>query len=723
MPNHLLTTRAGCAALGTPPGVRTIGLARCVAIILSTWAVLVGAGPSHALIGVWGFWESSSTIREASASHIELHGGHAYVSSQRINSPYFDPVSFRILDVSDASLPVSRGALSLPDGARGSQVEGSLAYVAGADSGLFVIDVSNPDAPAVLGSVDTPGSAVAVAVSSGVAFVADEGGGLRVVDVSTPATPVEIASLTTVGTVYDLAAITSDMLVLIGGTTLWTVDVSDPTMPGVAGSEGLVGLPRMIELVGSFAYVGAGYVSSNQGLQVVDLTDPSMPAHQGAISPTRSGDYFGVNGIDVHDGRAYVAVSDSDLEGALWVLDLAAPATPDEVGFFALSRPKAGCARIVDGIAYVCSSSYDRYAVHLVDLSSTRLPNEIDALPLADGAWDVVLSGDRAYVAAGTEGLKVMTGVIGGGPLAVAGNVDTPGVASALAVSGELALIADGPGGLRVVDVSSATAPTEVGHFDTMGNATYVQVVGSIAYVTSEADGGGGGPGWQVVDVSNPSLPAELMTIALSEPTRHVLVAGDRAYVSHGYVTIYDLGDPTAPSEIDQILGGAYIDAKKVVLRDGLMYVLGEAYDPITMQVLEELSPDSWWGYEWGYLGSADESDVEVEGDVTYVAVPGGVRALRGPAGPGTAALSLGGDFRSIGQSQLAVQSPLVAVADRAYGLRLIDLGPDHGTIAVPIPILSPKVQMLLLAMLLVAASSVLWIGPRAAAARGLGGR
>ena len=115
MPNHLLTTRAGCAALGTPPGVRTIGLARCVAIILSTWAVLVGAGPSHALIGVWGFWESSSTIREASASHIELHGGHAYVSSQRINSPYFDPVSFRILDVSDASLPVSRGALSLPD--------------------------------------------------------------------------------------------------------------------------------------------------------------------------------------------------------------------------------------------------------------------------------------------------------------------------------------------------------------------------------------------------------------------------------------------------------------------------------------------------------------------------------------------------------------------------------------------------------------------------------
>jgi hypothetical protein len=56
-------------------------------------------------------------------------------------------------------------------------------------------------------------------------------------------------------------------------------------------------------------------------------------------------------------------------------------------------------------------------------------------------------------------------------------------------VVGGLAYVADFDSGLRVIDVSDATAPVELGALDTPGLALDVEVVGGLAYV---ADGGSG---------------------------------------------------------------------------------------------------------------------------------------------------------------------------------------------------------------------------------------
>ena len=65
-------------------------------------------------------------------------------------------------------------------------------------------------------------------------------------------------------------------------------------------------------------------------------------------------------------------------------------------------------------------------------------------------------------------------------------------------VAGNWAYVADGPGGLRVIDVASATAPTDVTAYDTPGYAYDVQVADSLAYV---ADGTGG---LRIIDLSDP---------------------------------------------------------------------------------------------------------------------------------------------------------------------------------------------------------------------------
>jgi len=70
------------------------------------------------------------------------------------------------------------------------------------------------------------------------------------------------------------------------------------------------------------------------------------------------------------------------------------------------------------------------------------------------------------------------------------GWVDTPGSARGVAVSGSRAYVADGEEGLRVIDIGNPSAPVEVGFVDTPG-AEDVAVSGGYAYVAGGGAFGG----------------------------------------------------------------------------------------------------------------------------------------------------------------------------------------------------------------------------------------
>ncbi|HQT96148.1 MAG TPA: hypothetical protein PK435_16090, partial [Thermoanaerobaculaceae bacterium] len=78
----------------------------------------------------------------------------------------------------------------------------------------------------------------------------------------------------------------------------------------------------------------------------------------------------------------------------------------------------------------------------------------------------------------------------------------------AVVVVGTVAYLADGDGGLVLVDVANPAVPMQLGAYDTAGIAWDVAVSGTLAYV-ADYD-----VGLTIIDVANPAAPQRLRTRA-----------------------------------------------------------------------------------------------------------------------------------------------------------------------------------------------------------------
>lgn len=223
-------------------------------------------------------------------------------------------------------------------------------------------------------------------------------------------------------------------------------------------------------------------------------------------------------------------------------------------------------------------------------------PGQLSFVAIPGYANGVAVSGDYAYVASGATGLQVV---------ALSADRRTPGLVASLNVgasanditlAGNLAYLAT-EGGLKVVDVSTPTAPQLLGTFAEAGNALGVKVRGTTAYVTagdtlyivSVANPGAmiqagaitvGGTAWnldldptrtlaavaagaaglKLVDISNLSAPL-LRGTASTGDARGVALRGNTAIVadyanSMTSVDITNLENPAILSRTPQNLGG-----------------------------------------------------------------------------------------------------------------------------------------------------------------------
>ena len=95
---------------------------------------------------------------------------------------------------------------------------------------------------------------------------------------------------------------------------------------------------------------------------------------------------------------------------------------------------------------------------------------------------------------------------------------DTGGTALDVFVSGDIAYVADGSDGLRVIDISAPSNLLEIGVYDTGGYARDVVVFGAFAYVADDSDG------LLVIDVLDPENPIETGSYDTSGDARGVFV-------------------------------------------------------------------------------------------------------------------------------------------------------------------------------------------------------
>jgi hypothetical protein len=123
--------------------------------------------------------------------------------------------------------------------------------------------------------------------------------------------------------------------------------------------------------------------------------------------------------------------------------------------------------------------------IQAVDISDPANPTYVTATNIPGGAYGIYVSGDYAYIAAFTYGLRIFDISSPNSPT-TAGFFDTPGSAKRTFVSGNLAFVADGTSGLEMFDISDPYSPVLIDSVNTPGNATDVAVDNGFVYIADD---------------------------------------------------------------------------------------------------------------------------------------------------------------------------------------------------------------------------------------------
>lgn len=224
-------------------------------------------------------------------------------------------------------------------------------------------------------------------------------------------------------------------------------------------------------------------------------------------------------------------------------------------------------------------------------------------------AYDVAVDGDYAFVADGPFGLKVIDISDLENPV-LAGSCTGGGI-NAVAVEGDYAFLAGGKSGLQVKDISDPANPTLAGGLNLPGTTNDLTVAGNYIYI-SNLDFG-----LQVVDISDPANPVSVVTYSsLGEVTNGVAVDGDYAYTvgNNSGLQVVDISDPAHPVFVASyyMLG----NTSCVAVDGDYAYAVNEHIGLVIFDISDPATPTAL--SEYSLPGIA--YDIDIHGDLAFVA-------------------------------------------------------------------------------------------------------
>jgi len=478
------------------------------------------------------------------------------------------------------------------------------------------------------------GDAQAVVVIGKLAYLALGFSGIGIIDVSNAVQPVWLGGYAdrnaqAVEVVGNFAYVAS------GFAGLQIIDVSNPVHPVEVSAYNTGGSAYDLVLSGDYAYVAAGAGS----LQIIDISNPSKPVRISSLS----GSISDARRVTIVGDVAYVAGAD----GGLHYIDVRNPARPF---WFGGTDTRQSINGMAEGNGYVWVASDG-------GLLRSGFPTDINGI-----YYDVAVSGNFAYVAAGSTGVQVFDI---SNPLAPkrVGTVDTSGSAYGVTLSGNYAYVADGEAGLQVVDVSDASSLRRVGGFETSGSAYGVAVSGNYAYLAD------GSAGVRVIEVSNRVEPKRVGGFSSSGWAYGVAIAGRYAYVADGYygLQVMDLSDSFAARRVGGFDTSGY--AYGVAVSGNYAYVA----DGDAGLVVIEINNPSAAKRVGSFNTSGSARGVAVSGNLAYVAdEAAGVQVIEvsDPASP----RRIGGFVTKGYANGVALSGDYLYVANGSSGVEVIDV-------------------------------------------------
>jgi hypothetical protein len=452
---------------------------------------------------------------------------------------------------------------------------------------IWSLDISDPYNPVIADELLIGNNLIVQMYLKGnTAYIVTSSQGVKLVNLSNPLDLQLIISYGFLsGNEIDIAG---NYLYAVNTSGAMTIlNISDSLNIVYAGGLSLGGYPTDIEVFNNKAYISK--VSTDGGLQIVDVTTPSTPT---SIS-LYSGDYEFVSGLqdyvyltrsskftilDVADSSSVQYVSGFDLPGfvndvsvsgsyaftgsnGFRVLDISDSTHPVEVGYSNIngSLVESACNSVV---LYCPYSMTANNTVYTMDVSDPANPVSLDSYASPVMTWDLVVRDNLAFVACWWDGVRILNFDDPNNLTLIAHTMGwqsggIPGVewcyAQAVDVDGNYLYIVDykpfsneDTYGLYIIDITNPSAPTLINRFQNITSyAQDVAVENGIAYI---ADGYGG---VEVVDVYDPMNPSVIGYVDMIDGSTGIKVDGNYAYVSEyilGGLQVVDISHPATPT-------------------------------------------------------------------------------------------------------------------------------------------------------------------------------
>jgi|GEM_PF-155861 len=475
---------------------------------------------------------SVSTV--GSAFGVVVSGSHAYIAASWSG--------LQVVDISIPSNPQIIGSVDTPDDANRVIVFGDIAYVVDRFSGIQIIDISTPSDPRIIGGIDTPEYALSAALSGNYIYMADIFNGLQIADISIISPPQIAGSVGDFGWANDLV-VSGSYAYVAGPNELRVIDIGTASSPQIVGTESVApNVAFSVDVSGNYAYVA----NDSDGLKVIDISTPSAPETVGAF------DFDGrAFDIDVSGGYAYIA----DLDDTLQVINISSPTNPTAAG--SLSLPHNAWNVAVSGsYAYVAC---DQSGLQIIDVSNPYSPyiaGTYDTLPQAIG---IAVSWPYVYMGVLGEGLYVINVASPGSPYLVATIGGFSFQVTDIVVSGDRAFVAHRYTGMSVVDISDPYNPQILGTMDTLSYADGIAVSGNYAYI---ADGSTG--------LVIMPLPQEIFPVTVSSSTEITVSLPSPPIPGHYSLKVFDNSQShVMPGAVSFTDDASILNAKAIIVAGG----------------------------------------------------------------------------------------------------------------------------------------------------------
>lgn len=352
---------------------------------------------------------------------------------------------------------------------------------------------------------------------------------------------------------------------------------------------------RHLDIWDNKAYIANG----RHGLSVVDVEDPTQPVLLGSYP--LSGESLEV-AMHVETMRVYVAAGVGNGTSGLYIIDVHDETSMQEISH-TYDAVDVSSVAIVGNLLYVLDRAEDKGLCVFTGLNTGSLVQHPYFDPGGSNASVTVHNSSTlnqiAFVAGGASGVSIIDvsdpdnlQFKSGGFAENVDHLDTPGFATRVyATPGtDTTLVADSNGGLIVLDKITASVHGlfEIGSYDTPGLARGIAISGDVAYIAD-------GDGVRVYDISSPLAFPELGMVTLTKDFQGIAASGN-----HAYVTAPDglhLVDATKPAAITttpifDVLAQADIPARKVaVVNDVLSMTNGDSASGIVLCILDVLKP------------------------------------------------------------------------------------------------------------------------------------